>query len=126
VRSAVANVFDGYSQGADIRPVVEWFDMGGSLQVDDSSPAADLIERAGMVQGLPDLARVAGVAPDAPAPLVAAAIDFVLEGLFAMKKISRTEEWTYQAAASPRPRLRAVADEAIATTSLGRKKRYYN
>ena len=127
VRSAVANVFDGYSQGADIRPVVEWFDMGGALHVDDSSPAADLIERAGLVQGLRDLARVTGLAPDAEAPLVAAAIDFVLEGLFAMKKISRTDEWTYQAAESPRPRPRAVVDDAIAEDPpLGRKKKYYN
>ncbi len=127
VRSAVANVFDGYCQGADVRPIVEWFDMGGSLQVDDASPAADLVERAGMVQGLRDVAATTGLAPGAQAPFVAAAIDFVLEGLFAMKKISRTDEWTYQAADTPRPRPRAVTDEAIADDQgPDRRKKYYN
>ena len=47
------------------------------------------------VQGLIELAHRAGIAPDAPAPLLAAGIDFVLEGLYSQKKIGRTEEGGY-------------------------------
>ena len=39
--------------------------------------------------------RRAGIAPDAPAPLLAAGIDFVLEGLYSQKKIGRTDERGY-------------------------------
>ena len=55
------------------------------------------------VQGLRELAERAGLPPGAPAPAVASAIDFVLEGLYAQKKISRSEERGYSAAeAAPR------------------------
>ena len=47
------------------------------------------------MQGLIDLAYRTGIAPDAPAPLVAAAIDFVLEGLYSQKKIGRTDDRGY-------------------------------
>ena len=36
-----------------------------------------------------------------PAPLIASAIDFVLEGLHALKRISRTESGTYTAGEEP-------------------------
>ena len=128
IRVAVANVFDGYSQGADLRQVIEWFELGGTLQNDDSSPAADLIERASAVQGLLDLAALAGVPTDAPAPLVAAAVDFVLEGLFALKKISRSDEWTYQATEHPRAKGRALDADALLDDPrvFPGKKKYYN
>src|ERR687890_516964 len=35
IRAAVGNVFNGYFAGADLRQVTEWFDLGGTLQVDD-------------------------------------------------------------------------------------------
>ena len=38
----------------------------------------------------------AGIERDAAAPLPASAIDFVLEGLYAQKKISRSDEFQYQ------------------------------
>jgi len=129
VRRAVANVFDGYSQGADLRQVIDWFEMGGTLQVDDTSPAPDLIARAREVQGLVELAELAGVSADQPAPVVASAVDFVLEGLFAVKKIGRSDEWTYQASPEAHGPARALDTEALIDDprlSPGRKKKYYN
>jgi len=125
----VANVFDGYSQDADLRQVIDWFEMGGTLQADDTSPAADLLARAAEVQGLVELAALAGVSPDQPAPVVASAVDFVLEGLFALKKISRSDEWTYQASPESRGQGRALDVEALVDDPRlvsGRKKKYYN
>jgi len=128
IRSAVAHVFDGYSQGADLRQVIDWFEMGGTLQLDDTSPAAEIVARAAEVQGLLGLASLAGVAPDEPAPIVASAVDFVLEGLFALKKISRTDEWTYQASDEPRAKARALGAESLIDDPrvLPGKKKYYN
>ena len=92
--------------GTDTRTVVEWFDLGGSLPLSDTSSAADVIAQTRGVQGLRELAEHAGLAPGAPAPAVASAIDFVLEGLYAQKKISRSEDRGYSA--RPKRRRRAA------------------
>ena len=102
IRAAVGKVFNGYFANADLRQVTEWFDLGGNLQIDDTLPADELLDRARDVQGLRELASYAGVERDASAPLLAAAIDFVLEGLYAQKKISRSDEFQYQSAEPPR------------------------
>ena len=44
------------------------------------------------------------------APVRASAVDFVLEGLYAQKKISRSDEWRYQASEQPRRPTRVVQD----------------
>src|SRR5579871_1519383 len=110
IRSAVGNVFSGMFDGTDTRPVVEWFDLGGTLQLGDTTKAEEVIAQTRPVQGLRELAEHTGVAKGAPAPLVAAAIDFVLEGLTAQKKISRSDERGY-AAADPTPRRQPRRDE---------------
>jgi magnesium chelatase subunit I len=130
IRAAVSTVFTGRFAEADVRQVVEWFDLGGTLQVDDTLSAAELLERTSAVQGLPELATHAGVRDRAPAPVLAAAIDFVLEGLYAQKKISRSDEWRYQTVEQPRrPAPRGVATEPLLERELplaGNKKKYYN
>jgi magnesium chelatase subunit I len=128
IRSAVGSVFTAAFDGTDTRAVVEWFDLGGSLPLSDCTSAHDVIAQTRGVQGLVDLAEKAGLRGGAPAPLVASAIDFVLEGLYAQKKISRSEERGYSAAeAAPRRSARreeAVLDEEIRIPSG--KKKYYN
>ena len=61
------------------------------------------------MQGLIDLAQRAGIAPDAPAPVLAAPIDFVLEGLYSQKKIGRNDDRGYHGAEPARRREHAVA-----------------
>jgi magnesium chelatase subunit I len=128
IRSAVGNVFTGYFSGADVKPVVDWFELGGTLQIDDTSPAAELLDRTGQVQGLLELAEQTGITREAPAPLLAAAVDFVLEGLYAQKKISRSQEWKYQAVEQPRrPAARGATDPlADHDGPYQGKKKYYN
>ena len=70
-----------------------------------------------------------GSPPGAPAPAVASAIDFVLEGLYAQKKISRSDERGYSAGANrrraaPTRREEPTMDEEIRMPSG--KKKYYN
>ena len=64
----------------------------------DTSSADEVIAQTRGVQGLRELTAHAGLAPGAAAPPSASAIDFVLEGLYAQKKISRSEERGYSAA----------------------------
>jgi magnesium chelatase subunit I len=129
IRAAVANVFNGYFATADLRQVTEWFDLGGNLQVDDTLPARELLARAAQVQGLREVAAQSGVPADAAAPLAAAAVDFVLEGLYALKKISRSDEFHYQGAEPSQPRRpapRGIAAEPIVERDIPAKKKYYN
>src|ERR1700681_4482311 len=104
IRSAVATVFVGMFEGVDTRTVVEWFDLGGSLPLSDSASADDVITQTRGLQGIRELAGHAGLPGGAAAPAVASAIDFVLEGLYAQKKISRSDDRGYSAAEAAAPR----------------------
>jgi magnesium chelatase subunit I len=132
IRMAVANVFTGYFDGVDLRQVIEWFDMGGSLRIGDSSPAAEVLEESRAIQGLLEALPHAGAGAAASAPEQAAAIDFVLEGLAAQKKITRSDDWRFQAAEGPRKPSRSVDSLVDRTLSggpvsiPGSKKKYYN
>src|SRR5207253_8768151 len=69
IRSAVGGVFTGGFDGVDTRTVVEWFDLGGSLPLGDTTSADDVIAQTRSVQGLRELAERTGLAKGAPAPL---------------------------------------------------------
>jgi hypothetical protein len=62
-------------------------------------------------------------------PLVAAAVDFILEGLYAQKKITRSEDRQYQGAEPPRRSPRPGPAEPTLERDVpltGNKKKYYN
>jgi magnesium chelatase subunit I len=128
IRSAVGSVFTGMFDGIDTRTVVEWFDLGGSLPLSDTSSADEVIVQTQGVQGLRELAQRAGLPAGAAAPTVASAIDFVLEGLYAQKKIGRSDERGYSAA-EPVPRRNARREEVSLDDEIRMptgKKKYYN
>jgi magnesium chelatase subunit I len=128
IRGAVGNVFGGYFATADLRQVTEWFDLGGTLHVDDTLSATELLDRSTQVQGLRELTTHTGIADRAPAPMVASAVDFILEGLYAQKKISRSDEWHYQGAEPPRRPARTMPAEPTLDRDVHvpGKKKYYN
>ena len=128
IRAAVANVADGYLAHLETRQVVEWFDLGGSLQLSDTLSSGDVLTHAREVQGLIELAHAAGVPPKAPPQLLASGVDFVLEGLYATKKISRNDERGYHAAETPvrRPARDAAFNDETPMPTGGGKKKYYN
>jgi magnesium chelatase subunit I len=129
IRTAVSAVFGGWFANADLRQVTDWFDLGGTLQIDDTLAADALLQRTAAVQGLRELAAQAGAADRAPAPVIASAVDFVLEGLYAQKKISRSEEWQYHGTEPARRAPRAVPSEPLIDREIplpGSKKKYYN
>ena len=128
IRSAVRCVYSGWFDGIDTAPIVEWFEMGGSLQVGDTTSADELLEQVQEIQGLHELAEHTGVTRSDPAPVLAAAVDFVLEGLYADKKITRTDEWKYRAAEPARRAARTTEQFFDPNLPLpgSSKKKYYN
>jgi magnesium chelatase subunit I len=130
IRAAVANVADGLLSHLETRQVIEWFDLGGSLQLGDTMGTKDVLSHAREVQGLVELAHSAGISPDSSPALLASGVDFVLEGLYALKKIGRSDERGYHATETPvrrAPREDKFRDEERTIPSVpGSKKKYYN
>jgi len=130
VRQSIATVFEGHSTQINTRQIVTWFERGGTLDLSDTSPAADVLGHTAAIEGLEHAVTGLGIRPEDAQPLQAAGTDFILEGLCALKKISRTDEGRlFGTPAQPRARqesrgLEDVADEDDAP-SRGKKK-YYN
>jgi magnesium chelatase subunit I len=74
------------------RQTVRFFEEGGSLRIREGSPAKEVLDQLRRVPEVLDHLESLGVVPDAPAPLRAAAAEFVLEGLWAQKKIGRSDD----------------------------------
>ena len=125
IRGAVRRAFDGWFDGVDTTTVVEWFEMGGALTAGDMTPAAELLQQVAEIQGLDELLARAGSRPDDAPASRAAAVDFVLEGLCAQRKITRTDERQYQAAERVRRNVQPELDPRAPVPGQGGKK-YYN
>ena len=131
IRAAVGAVFGGWFDGVDTGQVVKWFEMGGTLQESDTTSSAAFLADVGAIHGLAELAAHAGAGADDPPPQIASAIDFVLEGLCAQRKISRSDAGGYEAVEKPRPAPPPAApsfdaDDEPAPRRGRRKKKYYN
>jgi magnesium chelatase subunit I len=92
IREAVGEVFSTYLGSANFRQVVRFFEEGGTLRIREGSSSEEVL---GQLQRVPEVLEhleALGAAPEDPAPLLAAAGEFVLEGLWAQKKIGRSDD----------------------------------
>ncbi len=101
IRTAVAKAFDTYLQGVNLNQVVQWFDLGGEIQLSDNAGAQEVLEGLRQIQGLMDKLGKLNVGPKESAELQVSAAEFVLEGLHAHKKIGRNEERVFSAGEKP-------------------------
>jgi magnesium chelatase subunit I len=107
IRAAIAKTYDEYFTGANVQQIVQWFDLGGEIQLSDSVPAIEVLENLKEIQGLIDKLGPLGVSQkESPEQQVSAA-EFILEGLHAHKRIGRNEERVFKAGEKkPEPRER--------------------
>jgi magnesium chelatase subunit I len=106
IRAAVGKIFTNYFASANFQPVVQWFEIGGELKVPANASSAELLGQLKKIQGLFDHLEPLGVKAKDDSAVVASAAEFILEGLWAHKRISRNEERGYFAEArkTPEPR----------------------
>jgi len=106
IRAAVGKVFTNYFASAAFQPVVQWFEIGGELKVPTNASSAELLGQLKKIQGLFDHLESLGVKTKDDSAVVTSAAEFILEGLWAHKRISRNEERGYFAEArkTPEPR----------------------
>ena len=97
IRAAIAKTFDAHLHGVNTSQIVQWFDLGGEIQLSDNAGALEVLEGLNQIQGLMEKnAKLNVNAKDAPEIQVSAA-EFILEGLHAHKKIGRSEERVFSA-----------------------------
>jgi magnesium chelatase subunit I len=92
IRAAVGRVYTRYFEGANVSQIVQWFDLGGTLKLDETVDSAALVQQLGGIQGLMEKVKHLGLGANEPDALRASAAEFVLEGLHAHRRISRNEE----------------------------------
>ena len=97
IRGALGTTYDRYFAETNTQQIEQWFNLGGSLRVEDTESSASIMEELSQIQGLFEKLGPLGVkASDAPERVVAAA-EFLLEGMVAHRKLSRNEERTFSA-----------------------------
>jgi magnesium chelatase subunit I len=92
IRAAVGKTFTKYYQNANFQPVVQWFESGQELKVPAHASSAETIAQLKKIPGLFDHLDALGVPSNADAAVKAAAAEFILEGLWAHKRVNRSEE----------------------------------
>jgi magnesium chelatase subunit I len=101
IRTAVGKIFDQSFPNVESQQIEEWFNLGGTIKLDDNQPAAAALADLKQIQGL--IAKLAplSITASGPAPKVVAAAEFFLEGLVAHRKLSRSEERVFGSEKKP-------------------------
>ena len=86
MQKAVLNVFGRAFGAAELAEVVKGFEGGAVIQASDTMPSAEYVKQAGQMPGLRAAAAKLGATEPAA---VAAAMEFVLEGLHLGKKLNK-------------------------------------
>jgi len=87
---AVQKVFDRAVTLESLKKVIEYFEGGGGVEVSDRMPAVDYLEG---VRGIPGLREaIVALGPFESPALVAAASEFLLEGLHVHQKLNKDRE----------------------------------
>ena len=97
IRIATGKVFDRYFEGVNLNSIVQWFDLGGTLQLGETVNSKQMVRQLGGIQGLLEKTRALGVGENEADAIRAAAAEFILEGLYAHRRISRSEQHEFSA-----------------------------
>lgn len=92
IRQAAARVFKKHFDGVPMQSVVQWFELGGTLKYAADAPVREVYRQLENIHGLLDKTGKLDIDSDADPALRVAAAEFILEGLYALKKINRSEE----------------------------------
>lgn len=100
IRAAVARVFEFSRHRAETNQIVKWFEMGGTLKLEADLAARDAVAEFRGIQGLTEAAERLLPEDRRGDEALASAAEFVLDGLYAHRRLTRSEESGY--AAEPR------------------------
>jgi magnesium chelatase subunit I len=118
IRTAVGKVYDRYfadaeTQQANTQQIEQWFNLGGTVKLEDNRSSADAVKELKQIQGLVEKLSPLGVKASDAAPKVVAAAEFLLEGMVAHRKLSRNAEHGFAAQESRRRQDRPDRDDPV-------------
>ena len=61
IRTAVGKVYDQYFEGVNVAQIIQWFDLGGSLKLDETVDSATMVRQLGGIQGLMEKTKALGL-----------------------------------------------------------------
>jgi magnesium chelatase subunit I len=97
IRGAVAGVFDQHFPGVNTQQIEQWFNLGGTVQLNDAQPSAASLAELKQIQGLFEKLAPFHITAKSQPELAVSAAEFLLEGMTAHKRISRSEERSFSA-----------------------------
>ncbi|HTA80720.1 MAG TPA: hypothetical protein VK720_14300 [Terracidiphilus sp.] len=98
IHAAVGKIYDRYFAGAETQQIEQWFNLGGTVKLDDDQPTPAALADLQQIHGLLDKLSPLGIdSAGSPHAVVVAGAEFLLEGLVAHRKLSRSEERVFKA-----------------------------
>jgi magnesium chelatase subunit I len=97
IRQSIANIYDTYFPDTNTQQIEQWFNLGGAVELNDKQPAQAVFTELKAIQGLFDKLSPLKVNARTPVEVAVSAAEFLLEGMTAHKKISRSEARTFTA-----------------------------
>ena len=98
IRASVASIFDQYFAATNTQQIEQWFNLGGTVQLNDVQAAVDSQKELQQIQGLFEKLSPLNINGKSKPEIAVSAAEFLLEGMYAHKRLSRTEERTFTAA----------------------------
>jgi magnesium chelatase subunit I len=92
IRAAVGRVFSKHFTDINFQPVIQWFELGGELKLPDLATTSERFQQLSKIQGLMEHISRLGASDRKDAGAAAAAAEMILEGLWAHRRIGRSEE----------------------------------
>ncbi len=97
IRQSVASVYDSYFADTNTQQIEQFFNLGGVVELNDKQPAQNVFTALKEIQGLFDKLSPLKVNSRTEVEVAVSAAEFLLEGMTAHKKISRSEARTFSA-----------------------------
>jgi magnesium chelatase subunit I len=91
LRRATADTFRARLGNADLSGLLTLFEGGGTVETGELVPAPDLLARVGGIGGLAKIMQRLGMEGSESLGHAAAAVEFAMEGLYLMRRLSKDE-----------------------------------
>ena len=97
IRVAVGKIYDRYFSETNTQQIEQWFNLGGTVKLDDNQSSAAALADLKKIQVLFEKLSPLQVRVSDDPPNTVAAAEFFLEGLVSHRKLSRSEEHGFAA-----------------------------
>ncbi len=103
IRAAIGRVFSKHFSNVNFQSVIQWFELGGELKIPDVISTAQRYQQLAKIQDVFEHIDKLGVTNRKDEHHAAAAAELILEGLWAHRRIGRSEERGFYAEKQQRP-----------------------